>query len=99
MRGKLYFLNVSINYYYYFRSRLHYKRVKKRTFILMGSSELKWGSNTHLKRLSCRKSQKKEKMGSSEESVYLTMVFSNKMMKGLLIVLSVSVRLSVFVLR
>ncbi len=39
-------------------------------------------------------------MGSSEElSVYLTMVFSNKMMKGLLIVLSVSARLSVFVLR
>ncbi len=32
-------------------------------------------------------------MGSSEESVYLTMVFSNKMMKGLLIVLSVSLRL------
>ncbi len=33
-------------------------------------------------------------MGSSEElwvSVYLTVVFSNKMMKGLLIVLSVSV--------
>ncbi len=30
-------------------------------------------------------------------SVYLTVVFSNKMMKGLLIVLSVSVRLSVFV--
>ncbi len=44
-------------------------------------------------------------MGSSEElflSVYLTMVFSNKMMKamkGLLIDLSVSVRLSVFVFR
>ncbi len=38
-------------------------------------------------------------MGCSEElwvSVYLTMVFSNKI-KGLLIVLSVSVRLSVFV--
>ncbi len=30
-------------------------------------------------------------------SVYLTVVFSNKMMKGLLIVFSVSVRLSVFV--
>ncbi len=30
-------------------------------------------------------------------SVYLTVVFSNKMMKGLLIVLSVSERLSVFV--
>ncbi len=30
-------------------------------------------------------------------SVYLTVVFSNKMMKGLLIFLSVSVRLSVFV--
>ncbi len=41
-----------------------------------------------------------EEDGSSEElCVYLTMVFSNKMMKGLLIVLSVSVRLSVFVLR
>ncbi len=30
-------------------------------------------------------------------SVYLTVVFSNKMMNGLSIVLSVSVRLSVFV--
>ncbi len=44
----------------------------------------------HLKRLSCRKSHKEEKKtGSSEElsvSVYLTMFFSNKMMKGLLIV-------------
>ncbi len=30
-------------------------------------------------------------------SVYLTVVFSHKMMKGLLIVLSVSERLSVFV--
>ncbi len=29
-------------------------------------------------------------------SVYLTVVFSNKIMKGLLIVLSVSARLSVF---
>ncbi len=46
----------------------------------------------HLKRLSCRKSQKKKKTGRSEElCVYLTMVFSNKMMKGLLIVLSVFV--------
>ncbi len=55
----------------------------------------------HLKHLSCRKSQKKKKkMGSSEElCVYLTMIFSNKRMKGLLIVLSVSVKLSVFVLR
>ncbi len=53
----------------------------------------------YLKCLSCHKSQKKkEKTGSSEESVYLTMVL-NKMMKGLLIVVSVSVRLSVFVLR
>ncbi len=48
-----------------------------------------------------RKSQKKERKmkGSIEESVYLTMVFSNKMMKGLLFVLSVSVRLSVYVAR
>ncbi len=54
----------------------------------------------HLKSLSCRKIHKKKKTGNSEElCVYLTMVFSNKMMKGLLIVLSVSVRLSVFVLR
>ncbi len=62
------------------------------------------GSNTHLKRISCSESQKEEKkkMGSSEElsvSVYLTMVSLNKMMKGLLIVLAVSVRLSVFVFR
>ncbi len=49
-----------------------------------------------------KKKKKKKKTGSSEElcvSVYLTMVFSYKTMKGLLIVLSVSVRLSVFVLR
>ncbi len=56
-----------------------------------------------MERISCSKSQKEEKKktGNSEElsvSVFLTMVFSNKM-KGLLIVLSVSVRLSVFVLR
>ncbi len=54
----------------------------------------------YLKRLSSRKSHKTT--GSSEElsvSVYLTIVFSNKMMKELLIVLSVSVRLSVFVFR
>ncbi len=54
----------------------------------------------HLKHLSSRKSHKTT--GSSEElcvSVYLTMVLSNKRMKGLLIVLSMSVRLSVFVLR
>ncbi len=61
--------------------------------------EVNWGgSNAHLKRLNCRKSQKET--GSSEElCVYLTMVFLNKKMKVLLIVLSVSVRLSVFVLR
>ncbi len=53
----------------------------------------------HLKHLICRKSHK-EKAGSSEElCVYLTIVFSNKTMKGLLIVLSVSARLSVFVFR
>ncbi len=56
-----------------------------------------------MERISCSKSQKEEKKtGNSEElsvSVYLTMVSSNKMMKGLLIVLSVSVRLSVFVFR
>ncbi len=40
----------------------------------------------HLKRLSRRKSHKEKRTtGSSEElCVYLTMVFSNKMMKGLL---------------
>ncbi len=53
----------------------------------------------HLKHLICRKSHK-EKAGSSEElCVYLTIVFSNKTMKGLLIVLSVSARFSVFVFR
>ncbi len=46
----------------------------------------------HLKRLNCHKSHKEEKKtGGSEESVYMTMVFSNKMMKGLIV-------LSVFVL-
>ncbi len=56
----------------------------------MGSSELRGSGNTHLKHVCCRKSQEEEekkKTGSSEElsvSVYLTMVFSNKMMKGLL---------------
>ncbi len=53
----------------------------------------------HLKRLSCRKSHKeRKKTGSSEKlcvSVYLTMVFSNKRMKGLLSVLCVSEALSV----
>ncbi len=73
MRGKLYSLNVFI---YFYRSRLHYSTIvisvnflfKKRTFILMGSSE------------------------ELSVSVYLTMVFSNKMMKGLLIVLSEALR-------
>ncbi len=51
----------------------------------------------HLKSLSCRKIHKKKTGNSEELCVYLTMVFSNKMMKGLLIVISVSVRLSVFV--
>ncbi len=55
----------------------------------------------HFNRLSCRKSEKKEKTGnvSEELCVYLTMVFLNKRKKGLLIVLSVSVRLLMFVLR
>ncbi len=51
----------------------------------MGSCELRRAvihSNTHLKHLSCRKSHK-EKTSSIEESVYLTMVFLNKIMKGL----------------
>ncbi len=74
-------------------------KVKKQTFILtVVVSELRGCSNKHLKCLSCHKSQKK-KTGSSEElCVYLTMAFSKKRKKGLLIVLSVSLRLSVFVL-
>ncbi len=96
MRGKLYSLNVFINYYYYFRSRLHYSTI----VICVNFFELKsgllfwrvvvnwWGSNLHFKHLNCCKSheEEKKKTGSSEElsvSVYSTMVFSNKMMKCL----------------
>ncbi len=46
----------------------------------------------HFNRLSFRKSEKKMGNVSEELCVYLTMVFSNKRKKGLLIVLSVSVR-------